>query len=228
MKKLIILDIICYVALPYFIWNYGRESLGDYYAILLSTVPGFIYTIFRFAKERQFNIAGLFVLSSLFIGTIVNILSENGEKMLWNQIYLGYGFVAVYLLSILIKKPLALYFAVDFVYLQGFPREDSRKLFTEKEIFKWYQLLTGVIVIRGIVQNTLKAWLINSYGIEGYGKMLIYMQISGWIFGGLIIVGYFFIGSKVNLYIKENNIVFSQYKPDAQACIEDIPGNHSK
>lgn len=228
MKKLIILDIICYVALPYFIWNYGRESLGDYYAMLLSTVPGFIYTIFRFAKERQFNIAGLFVLSSLFIGTIVNILSENGEKMLWNQIYLGYGFVAVYLLSILIKKPLALYFAVDFVYLQGFPREDSRKLFTEKEIFKWYQLLTGVIVIRGIVQNTLKAWLINSYGIESYGKMLIYMQISGWIFGGLIIVGYFFIGSKVNLYIKENNIVFSQYKPDAQACIEDIPGNHLK
>lgn len=60
-KKLITLDLLCYGVIPFIIWNYGREPLGDYIAILLSTVPGFIYTVYRFAKENQLNIAGIFV-----------------------------------------------------------------------------------------------------------------------------------------------------------------------
>ncbi len=38
-----------------------------------STVPGFIYTIYRFAVEKQLNIMGLFIISSLFITTAVNL-----------------------------------------------------------------------------------------------------------------------------------------------------------
>src|SRR5690625_7616003 len=62
-KRLMLLDLICYGVIPFLIWNYGRESLGDYIAILLSTVPGFIYTIYRFIKEKQLNIFGLFIIT---------------------------------------------------------------------------------------------------------------------------------------------------------------------
>ena len=203
-KRFVLLDLICYAVIPFLIWNHAREFLGDYWAILLSTVPGFIYTIYRFFIEKQFNIAGLFIIGSLFISTAVNLLSATAESMLWNQVYLGFAFVAIYLLSIVFKKPLALYFAVDWVYLQGFPRKESTKLFQTKGIFLWYQLLTLLFAVRGIFQNGFKAWLINVYGADGYGKMLIYLNISGWTFSVLITLGFILIGVKINNYIKEN------------------------
>lgn len=199
MKKFILLDIIFYVVLPYFIWNYGKDALGDYYAMLLSTVPGFCYTIYRFAKERQFNIAGLSIVLGLFLSTAINLLSKNAESMLWNQVYLGYGYGVIYLVSIVIRKPLALRFAADFVSLQGYPRETIYPLFSQKNIFAWFQLLTGLFVVSSFFQSSLKAWLIYSNGVDGYGEMLFYMKISGWLFYGFILAGFFFIGSKVTI-----------------------------
>ena len=203
MKKFILLDIFCYVVIPYFIWNYGREPLGDYYAMLLSTIPGFLYTIYRFAKERKFNIAGLSILLALLLGTLVNLLSPDAESMLWNQVYIGFAYGMVFLVSVLIRKPLAMYFAIDFVYLQGFAKEDSLAMFSKKGIFMWFQLLTLLFFVNSAFQNSLKAWLISAHGADGYGEMLIYMKISGWIFYGLITAGFFFIGSKVNFQNKQ-------------------------
>ncbi|WP_192869556.1 VC0807 family protein [Lentibacillus sediminis] len=197
-KKLMLLDLICYAAIPFLIWNYAREPLGDYLAILLSTVPGFIYTIYRFIVEKQFNIAGIFIIGSLLITTMVNLLSSSAESMLWNQVYLGYGFAGIHLLSILILKPLALYFAVDWAYLLGHAREDSKALFSTKGLFSGFQLLTGLFVFRGVFQNSLKAWLLQVYGADGYGQMIIYMNISGWIFSALIFAGFVWISVKIN------------------------------
>lgn len=161
------LDLICYGAIPFLIWNYGRASLGDYLAILLSTVPGFIYTVYRFVKEKQLNIAGLFVITSLLISTAVNLLSTSANNMLWNQVYLGFGFGSIFLITTIIKKPLALYFAVDVAYLQGYPRENSRKLYKTKGLFLWFQLINLLFVFRALCLNLLKASLVQSYGADG-------------------------------------------------------------
>src|SRR5699024_10230568 len=126
-KKLIILDIVCYAVIPFLLWNYGREPLGDYLAILLSTVSGFIYTVF--------------IITSLFMRTVVDLVSTSASHMLWNQVYLGFGFGVVFLITSFIKKPLALYFSVDFAYLQGYQREVSRNLFKTKGLFGWFQFI---------------------------------------------------------------------------------------
>ncbi|MEW9676924.1 VC0807 family protein [Lentibacillus sp. L22] len=204
-KKLIILDLVCYGAIPFLIWRYGRDLTGDYWAMLLSTVPGFIYTVYRFAKERQFNIAGLFIIGSLLIGTTVDLLSGNAENMLWNQVYLGYGFAFVFLLSMMVRKPLGLYFAVDWAYLQGFRRKDSLTLFSKKGLFQWYQLVTLLFVLQGVFQNTLKAWLIYKFGVDGYDQVLIYRKISGYIFSAMIFGGFMLAGVKTNNYLKEHS-----------------------
>lgn len=210
-RHLVILDIICYLAIPFFMWNHLRESLGDYWAMLLSTVPGFVYTIYRFIAEKQFNISGLFIISSLLIGTSVNLLSGSAEKMLWNQVYLGFVYAAFYLLTIIIRRPLAMCFAADFAYLQGHPRKNSLALFSRKELFGGFQIITLLFVIRFIFQNSLKAWLILTYGVDGYGQMLIYMNISGWIFSGLITLGFILIG------IKTNKVVAALYQSSASS-----------
>src|SRR5699024_4286111 len=160
--------------------NYGREPLGDYLAVLLSTVPGFIYTVYRFVNEKQLNITGLFIITSFLISTVVDLLSTSALNILWNQVYFVLVFYAVFLLTIIFKKPLALYLAVDFAYLQGYPREDSKKLFNVKGLFVWFQLINLVFILRALALNSLKASLIDSYGADGYNQVIIYMNVSGW------------------------------------------------
>ena len=74
-KMSILLDVLMYVAIPYVIWNYGRDPLGDYVAMLASTIPGIIYTIYRLIIDKQVNLVGLFILGSLILETTVNLLS---------------------------------------------------------------------------------------------------------------------------------------------------------
>ncbi|MBU5467331.1 hypothetical protein KQI49_10905 [Virgibacillus sp. MSJ-26] len=203
-RKLAAADIIFYMALPFIIWNYGKGFLGDYLAMLLSTVPGFIYTIYRFWKEKQFNIAGLFIISSLLLSTVVDLASGSAENMIWNGIYLGLFFTFIHMITLIIKRPLALYFAVDFVYLQqGHPREQSKKLFYQPGIFKWYQLIQSIFVIRGLFMAGLKTWLLQKYGVDGYGGMILYRQVAGWTFGALIMGLYFYSSVPINNYLKK-------------------------
>ncbi|GAB3054969.1 VC0807 family protein [Virgibacillus ainsalahensis] len=185
-KKLIILDLIFYAALPYIIWKYGREPFGDYAAMLISTIPGFAYTIYRFYLEKQFNIVGLFIIGTLVLGTTVDLLSGSAEQMLWNGVYLGLFYVVIHFVALIIKRPFALYFAVDFVYLQGHARKDSKTLFFQKEIFKWFQFIQALFIVRGLFMAGLKVFLLQKYGVDGYDEMLIYRQIAGWFFGILI------------------------------------------
>jgi len=216
-KYAVILDLIFYVVLPFVIWTYGRESLGDYWAMLLSTVPGFIYTITNFVRDRQFNITGIFILGSLFVGTVVDIFSGTAERMLWNQVYLGGAFSGVFLLSMLIKKPLPLYFALDIAYLQGYPREKNRVLFYNKELFQWFQLLTLVFVMRGITLALLKSWLLNKHGVDGYSSMLIYLRITSWVFSGIMMVGYIFIGNKITKVASKMTIPEKEWEVVSEA-----------
>lgn len=204
MKKYTVLfDLIFYMVLPFAIWTYGRESLGDYWAMLLSTVPGFIYTIINFVRDRQFNITGIFILLSLLVGTVVDILSGTAERMLWNQVFVGVSFSCVFLVSLLIKKPLPLYFMVDMAYLQGYPRESSRVIYFKKEILRWFQVLTLIFVLRGITLALLKSWLLNKYGVDAYGSMLIYLRVTSWVFGGVMSIGYIFIGNEIKKVVSK-------------------------
>lgn len=202
----IFLELIVYMALPYIIWTYGRDSIGDYYAMLLSTTPAIIYTIYRFVKDRQFNVFGIFIISSLTLGTVVDLLSGSAIQMLWNSVWLSYAFTAIYLISIIVRKPLGLYFAVDFMYLQGFPRENSKKLYFIKGNFKWYQIITGIFVLRGLFINTLTAWLITKHGVDAFMHLIFLRKALAIGFGILIFAAYAYAGKKITEYTSGHEI----------------------
>ncbi|WP_336046249.1 VC0807 family protein [Solibacillus ferritrahens] len=204
-KNSILLELLFYAALPYIIWNFGREPLGDYVAMLLSTVPGIVYTLYRFIFDRQFNITGIFILGSLLIGTTVDLLSGSAEQMIINGIYLSLFYTFLYCILFIVKQPFSLYIAVDFAYLQGYDRKDSKTLFFQKGIFKWFQIIQAVFIIRGLFMAGLTAFLLNKYGIDGYGDMLIYKKVAGWIFS-IIVMGLFFnINNVVQKHTKQSH-----------------------
>ncbi len=205
-RKIAFLDLIFYIGLPLLVWNQGREYFGDYLAMLLSTVPGIIYTFYRFFKARQFNLIGIYIISTLLIGTTLDLLAGSAEQMLWNQIYFGLAIAGLHAFLLVIRKPLSLYFAVDFVSLQGHDREASKELFHQKGIFMWFQVIQSVIVIRGICLASLKIWLLQTYGIEAYDTMIVYTRVVGWIFGGLITALFIYTNVPINKYFQQKNI----------------------
>lgn len=205
-KRFILFDLLFYAALPYVIWKFGREPLGDYIAMLISTVPGVVYTIYRFILDKQFNITGVFILVSLAVSTTVNILSGSAEQMIWNGIYLSLFLSFIYVVALIIKRPFSLYFAVDFVYLLGDAREDSKALFFQKGIFKWFQIIQVIFIVRILFMVALTVFLLEKYGIDGYGNMLIYKHVAGWIFSSLTIGLYFYIKIPVQkFFAKQQN-----------------------
>ncbi|MER2111954.1 MAG: VC0807 family protein [Solibacillus isronensis] len=201
-KYLIFLELLFYAALPYAIWKFGREPFGDYAAMLLSTVPGIIYTVYRFAKDRQFNVTGLFILGSMLIGTTVDLLSGSAEQMIWNNVYLGLFYTLLYVILFIIKKPFPLYVAIDFAYLQGYARKDSKTLFFQKGIFGWFQLIQLVFIVRGLVITGITVFLLRKYGIDSYGDMLIYKRVASWVFSGILTGMFFYISVVIQKYTK--------------------------
>ncbi|CAG9621080.1 VC0807 family protein [Sutcliffiella rhizosphaerae] len=201
-SKTVVCDLLFYLALPYVIWKFGQEPLGDYYAILLSTVPGFIYTIVRFVVEKQFNVTGMFILGTLLISTMVDILSGNAFAMLQNSVYVSVLFGCFFLGTILFRRPLALYFGADIAFLQGYKRDDSLNLYKQKEILPAFYLLTIIFALRSFVGAGLKQFLINIYGVGGYDRILFFMKINGWVFGFLIAAAFFYCSYKTNVYLE--------------------------
>ncbi|WP_374723556.1 VC0807 family protein [Calidifontibacillus erzurumensis] len=198
MKKLKpIIEIICYIVLPIVIWKYGRDPLGDYYAMLLSTAPAFVYTVWNFFSERQFNVSGLYIMSSLMINTILDLISDSAEWMLWNGIYFNFGMIAFLLFTIIIKKPIVLYFLVDAAYIQGTPREESLKKYKSKEVFKYFQGLTAFLILRDVLESVVKIWLIHKYGVDGYDKILIAMRTFGWIMSAVFVGAVMYVLNKI-------------------------------
>ena len=203
MKKSILFELLFFLIIPLFIWNFGRDILGDYWAILISTVPSLIFALIQFAVQKQFNFTGITTVSFLLVGVIVDLLSPNAEQMLWNGIYLSCLYSFLFLISIMIKRPIALYFSVDFAYLQGYKREDSKALFFRKELIAPFQWMTALFLFRNIFFIMLKSWMLVTYGLDGYNNMLIVVKICSWIFGGIIMIGFIVLSNKINQVVKD-------------------------
>ncbi|WP_110113139.1 VC0807 family protein [Bacillus sp. CGMCC 1.16541] len=196
-KNRVWMDLLFYIVIPYLIWNQGKDIIGDYYAILLSTAPAFFYTIFTFVKEKQFNVTGLFLVITLLLKTIVDLISGNAETMLMNQVYFMIASGLFLIMTIFINKPLTLYFFVDTAYLMGYKREDSRKLFHEKDIFPMFKWLTLLFAARYFALAVVKYWLLQKYGVEGYGTMIVFRQGVTWAFSLVIGIGTYMVFKKI-------------------------------
>ena len=79
-------------------------------------------------------------------------------------------------------------------------------LFYKKGIFYWFQLIQIVFIIRGIFLAALTVFLLKKHGIDGYGSMIIYKQIAGWVFSIIVIGMYFYINVIVRRYFAKQQI----------------------
>ncbi|MFC7322753.1 VC0807 family protein [Halobacillus campisalis] len=194
----VLLDLIFYVVFPLAVWNLTRDPIGDYYAMLLSSVPGIIYTVYRFMALKKVNVFGLYMISTLVVGTLIDVLAGNAIRLLWYNVIYAYVLAGLFLLTIVIKKPIALYFALDFTELQGDDRAFNKRLFYQKKIYRIFSWIVAGFAFQNILSATLKAWLITEYGVEAFDKGIILRQVINWGLTFIIMAGFFYISKVIN------------------------------
>lgn len=197
MKKqsnIIFWDVICYIAFPLLVWNFMREPIGDYYAILLASVPGIIYSFIRFFKIGKIQFFGLFMLGSLVLSTLVDILSGSALQLLWNRVYFSF-FVALFFLgSMLIRRPIALFLALDVMEMQGSNRKKLKTQFYQKKVFSVFQVITFLFVFREVFFAFWKVLLIKEHGVEAFDQALVLRQALSWAITFVSAIGFLYVG----------------------------------
>ena len=139
---LFLLDVVLYFIFPLFFWDIGRSYFGDYATILFSSIPGILYTLYRFKITECFNFTGLFILFNLFSGIVVDILSPSAIQLLWNNIFLSLFLAVIYFFSCLLNKPIHLYFTLDILVLRGYDKVLSKEQLFERKTLVLLNIIT--------------------------------------------------------------------------------------
>lgn len=193
-RNFVLLDLLIYVALPLFVWNIMRDYIGDYYAMLLSSVPGIIYTVYRFIQMKKVNTFGLFILITLIVGTLIDVLAGSSIQLLWNNVYYAAALSLFFFITMLLRKPISLFFGLDFAELQGYDRTFSKRLYYKKPLYRIFQLITLCFALRSGILAIVKAWLILEYRVEAFDKGILLRQAFSWIMTGITVAGFIYIG----------------------------------
>ncbi|KAB2330011.1 hypothetical protein F7731_20930 [Cytobacillus depressus] len=192
-----LLDIIFYVAFPLAVWNIGRDWFGDYLAMILSTVPGILYSLYRFFELKKVNFFGLFLLTNLIITFLIDILAGSAIQLLWNNVIYSYFLGAVFLGTILVKKPIFLFMALDLTEMQGQDRSEMKSLFFGKKILTIFNWVTAGFALKFIILAGIKTWLIQQYGVEAFDKGILLRQALNWGFTIVSLSGFYFINKEL-------------------------------
>jgi len=192
-KNILFLDLLFYLALPLIIWNYGRVYIGEYAAILASSTAGILYSVYRFYTMKKVNFTGMYILASLIIKIFIEFFAGSALQLLWNHIYYDIVTALFFLLTIVIKKPAALYLTLDIVELQGNDRALMKDLFYRDRILKIFNLITLIFCSRELVLAVTRIILVGKYGVDAYDEGIIYQQIISWIFTIIAGLGFIYI-----------------------------------
>jgi len=175
-----------------------RHALSDYHALLLSTVPGFVYTIGRFAKEKSWNVTGVFLIVALLVGTTVDLLSGDAETMIMNNIRTLLVFGVFFVATMLAKRPMALYFFADTARVLGWlPEGRGRDALRDERLMPYFQALTLLFALRYVVIALVKLVMFSIHGVEGYGLLIWWRVALSWGFGGLILLASLYVAGRV-------------------------------
>ncbi|WP_455660557.1 VC0807 family protein [Pradoshia sp.] len=192
-NKVVIWDLICYLIFPLVIWNVLNDRIDEYYAMLISTVPGIIYSIVRFIEYKRVNFFGLFMIGTLMIGTLVDVLSGSALQMLWNNVFYSIALGAFFLVTNSINKPASLLFALDLTEMQGYDRKALKESYYQPKILFVFKLITYGFAIRSILMASIQAWLIQQYGVDAYTKGLVMKPIISIGITAICMYGFFHI-----------------------------------
>jgi hypothetical protein len=195
---MVILDFVLFFIFPMVFWELCREIVGDYPAMILSTLPGILYILYRFKNNASLNYTGIFIILNLTAGLLVDFLSGSALQLLWNNVFYSAALLFIYSLSLAAKKPLYLYFALDLMAMDGYDRKITKELLFEKKTYKFFQLITLIYCANELIYIVCLSRWIMKYGVEAYRLDIILDKSLDIVLSGISLATFFFIHQAVN------------------------------
>lgn len=194
----LVIDVIVYFLFPILFWDAGRGFFGDYATILFSTVPGILYTLYRFKITERFNFTGLFIIFNLCTGIMVDLLSGSALQLLWNNVFLSFFLLIIYLVSYIIKKPIHLFFTLDILVLKGHDKSLTKEILYERKPLLLLNFTTLIYCVGEFGYAVILMNWISTYGVEAFHLDIILDNIFNIIMTGITIIPLFYIDSMID------------------------------
>ncbi len=202
----LLFDIVFYFALPILFWEIGRVYFSDYLSILISSLPGISYSIYRFLQTNGANFTRLFLFLNILIGLLIDLCSGTALQILWNDAYYSLGLCIVYLISCFFRKPLFFYFALDILVLQGYDRKMTKEILLKKGALKTLRIMSLVNGMKELLFTILLMELLPRHGVEIYTFSILLDQLISFIMSGISIIGYLYLYKLINEMVVVNKI----------------------
>ncbi|MBS4174519.1 hypothetical protein [Bacillus sp. FJAT-49736] len=174
--------------------------------MILSTLPGFVYSLFRFKNIQKLTFTNVFVILNLTVSLLVDLLSGSALRLLLNNIYYSLTLLFIYSISLIVKRPLYLYFALDLITAMGYDRKITKELFFEKKIYKLFKLVTLLYCTNELIYIfCLSRWILK-YGVEAYRLDIMLDNTLNIILSGISLLAFILIYEKLNEITPIQNI----------------------
>lgn len=180
------LDILIYAVLPMFVWGRFHNIHTQYVAVAISSLVGLAYAVYRFLESREFNATGVYIFVSNALVVVVTVGAGNAHNSLWGQSALNVVLALFAFGTIVLGRPLASTFAIDFAYLRGVPREQSRQRFRHRSNKIYFTAVTYIMVVLNLVQTAVLVYLTVHLGYAEFAHIVAISNIIGWV-GSIVI-----------------------------------------
>lgn len=195
MKNSMLWDIAIYLVLPMAVWRLGEGHLPDYYLILLTGVPGIVYTVLTLAIRKKANFTGIFILTTMLLDSALDLLAGSVRNMFLYGFWQSVVMIVFYGVTLLIRRPVSLFFALDVAELQGYNRQTSRELYDQPRPRRILILITVLMGVKSLGFAIIKWTVLTRFYSESLGKLIIgydhylfYIRIYNWVWGAVIAV----------------------------------------
>lgn len=206
-NSLLLFDFILYFIFPLFFWEFARSYIGDYITMLLSTVPGILYTLFRFNLTERFNFTGIFIILNLSFGVLLDVLSVSAQQLQWNNVFYAIALAIIYLISYFLKKPIHLFFTLDIMVLKGYDKTITKKFFYEKKPLKLFNILTIIYSISECVYALIMIKWISIYGVEAFHLDILLDNTLNIVMTGVSILSFIYVNNMIDEIVSIKKIL---------------------
>lgn len=214
---MLMVDFLLFFIFPLVFWELGREVAGDYLAMVLSTLPGILYSLYRFKESTGLNFTGIFVLLNLTAGLLVDLLSGSATQLLWNNVFYSAALFVIYSVSLAVRRPLYLYFTLDLVAMRGYDRKITQELFFEQKTYRLFQLVTLIYCANELIYMVcLSRWILK-YGVEAYRLDLILDKSLDIMLSGASLAAFFFIYQTLNELTPVKKVTIAKHRRKSPA-----------
>lgn len=174
------------MGIPLLFWNLLRTYFGDYYTLLMSTIPGVIYAIVTFVQKKEHRITGYIFFLGMLVARLMDLLVSTSEGILWNDVRVNMLYVILWSSSIVFGKPVGLYFFLDYASYSGLDYQKSKEKFSKKPFIKYFYRFTFLLLLQDLFMAILYTVLIRYCGIDYYNKIIVITGIFNYLNIGMI------------------------------------------